>query len=93
MSTTTMGVKLDDETRDRLKSLAEARRRSAHWLMKEAIAQYLQREEEIERRNREADAAWDEYRATGKSVSQEDMSAWLDSWGTDKEGPCPDPEP
>jgi predicted transcriptional regulator len=93
MSKTTMGIKLDDETRDRLKALAEARRRSAHWLMKEAIAQYLQREEEIERRNREADAAWDEYRVTGKSVSHEDMSAWLDSWGTDKEGPCPDPEP
>jgi predicted transcriptional regulator len=93
MSKTTMGIKLDDETRDRLKALAEARRRSAHWLMKEAIGQYLQREEEIERRNREADAAWDEYRATGKSVSHEDMSAWLDSWGTDEEGPCPDPEP
>jgi predicted transcriptional regulator len=93
MSKTTMGIKLDDETRDRLKALAEARRRSAHWLMKEAIGQYLQREEEIERRNREADAAWDEYRVTGKSVSHEDMSAWLDSWGTDKEGPCPDPEP
>jgi len=87
-----MGIKLDDETRDRLKALAEARRRSAHWLMKEAIGQYLQREEEIERRNRDADAAWDEYRVTGKSVSHEDMSAWLDSWGTDKAGPCPDPE-
>ena len=92
MSQTTMGVKLDDETRNRLKALAEARRRSAHWLMKEAIGQYLEREEEIERRNREADEAWEEYRTTGRSISQEAMGAWLDSWGTDKEGPCPDPE-
>jgi predicted transcriptional regulator len=92
MSKTTMGVKLDEETRGRLKVLAEARRRSAHWLMKEAIGQYLEREEAIERRNREADEAWEEYRATGQSVSHEAMSAWLDSWGTDNEGPCPEPE-
>jgi predicted transcriptional regulator len=92
MSKTTMGVKLDDETRHRLKTLAEARRRSAHWLMKEAINQYLEREEEIERRNREADEAWEEYRETGRYVNHDAMSAWLDSWGTDEEGPCPDLE-
>jgi predicted transcriptional regulator len=92
MNKITMGVKLDDETRDRLKALAEARRRSAHWLMKEAISQYLEREEEIEQRNREADEAWKEYRETGHHVSHEAMSAWLDTWGTDKEGPCPNLE-
>ena len=92
MGKTTMGVKLDEETRDRLKALAEARRRSAHWLMKEAINQYLEREEDIEQRNREADEAWAEYRKTGQFMSHEAMSAWLDTWGTDKEGPCPDLE-
>jgi predicted transcriptional regulator len=92
MSKTTMGVKLDDETRDRLKALAEARRRSAHWLIKEAIDQYLKREEQIEQRNREADEAWAEYQRTGQFVSHEAMGAWLDTWGTDKEDPCPDLE-
>ena len=92
MSKTTMGVKLDEVTRQRLKALAEARRRSAHWLMKEAINQYLDREEQIEWRNREADEAWDEYQLTGTFVSQEAMEAWLDSWGTDQEGPCPELE-
>ena len=38
MDTTTMGVKLDRETRDRLQKLGKARNRSAHWLMREAIA-------------------------------------------------------
>ena len=64
MSNTTMGVKLDEETRDRLKALAETRRRSAHWLMKEVITQYLEREEQIGRRNRQADESWEEYRRT-----------------------------
>ncbi|MGR9014839.1 MAG: CopG family ribbon-helix-helix protein [Gammaproteobacteria bacterium] len=37
-------VKLDDSTVERLKALGEIRRRSPHWLMKEAIRQFLDRE-------------------------------------------------
>ena len=90
--TTTVGIKLDDEMRDRLKALGELKHRSAHWIMREAIREYLDREEESERRNLQADEAWEEYRRSGKGVSDAAMTAWLDSWGTDKEGPCPSPE-
>lgn len=89
---TTMGVKMDEATRDRLKSLSAVKQRSAHWLMREAIREYLDKEEEIEARNREADAAWEEYQRTGEFVSNEAVTAWLDTWGTDKESPCPEPE-
>ncbi len=92
MTSTTMGVKLDEQTRDRLKTLGETRRRSPHWLMREAIREYLEREEEAERRNLEADEAWADYQRTGQFVSNEAMTAWLDTWGTDKEGPCPEPQ-
>jgi hypothetical protein len=34
-----VAVKLDKDTRDRIQRLAEARDRSAHWMMREAIAQ------------------------------------------------------
>ncbi len=81
----TMGVKLDEETRDRLKSLGAARQRSTHWLMREAIREYLEKEEIIETRNREADAAWADYQQSGRFVSHEAMAAWFDSWGTDLE--------
>ncbi len=92
MSSTTMGVKLDEQTRERLKVLGEARRRSAHWLMREAIREYLNREEAAERRNLEADEAWAEYQRTGQFFGNEAMTAWLNTWGTDKEGPCPNLE-
>ncbi len=87
--TTTVGVKLDEETRDRLKKLGAARQRSAHWLMREAIRKYLDEEEMIESRNREADTAWEEYQRTGQVVSHEKVMEWLDTWGTDQESPCP----
>ncbi len=37
MRTTTMGVKLDPEARERLKKLGAAKDRTPHWLMKKAI--------------------------------------------------------
>ena len=41
----TTSLKLDADTKARLKRLAQARRRSAHWMMREAIEQYVTREE------------------------------------------------
>lgn len=91
-SKTTMGVKLDEDTRVRLKKLGKIKDRSPHWLMKDAIYSYLEKEEKLARRNQEADEAWEEYQRTGKSVSHEAMIEWLDTWGTDKEGQCPEIE-
>lgn len=46
MATTTLGVKLDDAARDRLKRVAQSIDRTPHWLIKQAIFSYL---EQIER--------------------------------------------
>ncbi len=42
MGTTTMGVKLDDATRERIKSAATRIDRTPHWLIKQAIFSYLE---------------------------------------------------
>jgi len=46
MATTTLGVKLDDASRERLKRAAQSIDRTPHWLIKQAIFTYL---EQIER--------------------------------------------
>src|SRR5471032_1610573 len=43
MGMTTMGVKLDEATRDRLKVAAQGIDRTPHWLIKQAIYSYLER--------------------------------------------------
>ncbi|WP_110805151.1 trifunctional transcriptional regulator/proline dehydrogenase/L-glutamate gamma-semialdehyde dehydrogenase [Cronobacter sakazakii] len=48
MGTTTMGVKLDDATRERIKSAATKIDRTPHWLIKQAIFNYL---EQLENRD------------------------------------------
>jgi predicted transcriptional regulator len=73
----TTSLKLDPETKARLLKLAHARRRSSHWLMREAIEQYVEREERREQFRQDALAAWAEYQATGLHVSAEEADAWL----------------
>ncbi|CNJ59513.1 trifunctional transcriptional regulator/proline dehydrogenase/L-glutamate gamma-semialdehyde dehydrogenase [Yersinia aldovae] len=43
MGSTTMGVKLDEATRDRIKGAAQKIDRTPHWLIKQAIFNYLER--------------------------------------------------
>ncbi|MDH1055094.1 trifunctional transcriptional regulator/proline dehydrogenase/L-glutamate gamma-semialdehyde dehydrogenase [Aquipseudomonas alcaligenes] len=45
MATTTLGVKLDDATRERLKQAAQSLDRTPHWLIKQAIFNYLEQVE------------------------------------------------
>ena len=52
--------------------------------MREAIREYLDKEELAEARNREADEAWEAYQRTGEFITNEAMTAWFDTWGTSK---------
>jgi len=51
-------VKLDDKLKSRIQHLADLRHRSAHWIMCEAIRDYVDREEAREDFKREALASW-----------------------------------
>ena len=85
----TLGIKLDETTRQRLKALGEVRNRSPHWLMKTAIEMYLEREEAYEREKREDMERWEHYQLTGKAVPQERVTAWLSDLTQGKDVPCP----
>lgn len=78
-------IKLEDDLRDRIQRLAEQRDRSVHWLMREAIRQYLDREEQQERALQEALDAWGDYQETGRALAAGPVQAWLARWGEDDE--------
>jgi predicted transcriptional regulator len=73
----TTSLKLDTETKERVQRLAAARRRSPHWLMREAVEQYVDREEKRERFRQDALAAWTHYQTTGLHATAEQADAWL----------------
>lgn len=90
MMATATSIKLDEDLKDRVRDLAEARRRSPHWIMREAIAEYVEREEKREALRRDTLKAWDEFQATGQYATAEDVDKWLASWGTENELPAPE---
>ena len=51
-------VKIDDELKGRVQNLADLRHRSSHWIMREAITRYVEREEARESFKQEALASW-----------------------------------
>lgn len=85
----TVSVKLDADTRARLENLAETRNRSAHWVMREAISQYVDREEKREAFRQDTHKAWEDYQETGLHTTATAVDTWLASWGTDNELPAP----
>ncbi len=76
-ATKPMSIKLDLNTRARIEHLAEVRRRTTHWMMREAIQQYVEREEKRETFRQDGIRAWEEYQATGLHATAKEGDAWL----------------
>lgn len=85
----TLSIKLEPEVRDRLSALAEHKKRSSHALMREAIGEYVSREEARRDFDAEALRSWEHYQETGQHTTLAEVDTWLASIGTDKELPAP----
>jgi predicted transcriptional regulator len=83
-------IKLDDDLKARINQLAGLRQRSAHWIMREALQQYVDREEARESFKQEAIASWKAYQEDGRHLTGAEVRDWLRSWGTDAEKARPD---
>ncbi|MFT3741307.1 MAG: CopG family ribbon-helix-helix protein [Gammaproteobacteria bacterium] len=82
-------VKLDDQLKHRIQHLAEIQHRSTHWIMREAIREYVEREEAREKFKQEALLSWQHFQETGLHLTHQEVNDWLDTWGTDKQKPIP----
>lgn len=83
-------IKIDDTLKSRIQRLASARRRSPHWIMREAIEQYVEREETRESFKQEALASWAAFQETGRHLTGQEVRDWLKSWGTEEEKAAPE---
>ena len=90
MATSATSVKLDDDLRSRVQQLAQRQQRSAHGIMREAIRDYVEKEEAKEQFVQEALASWSSYKQTGKHLTGAEVRKWLQTWGTDNEVGIPE---
>ena len=76
-TTRTVAIMLDQDIRDRLKRLADAKGRSTHQLLRQAVSQFVGREEAREAFRSAGLQAWDQYQVTGLHVMHDDADSWL----------------
>lgn len=88
--TANVTVKLEGHERDRLKSLAQARQRTPHFLMKEAISRYLDAEEADQAVLRIVDESVAHYEATGLHVTFDEFKDWTRRRATDPKAKAPE---
>mgnify|MGYP003337695657 CR=1 FL=1 len=72
-----VAIKIDEDIKARIKRLAGSRQRTAHWLMREAITQYVEREEKREAFRQETLNAWEAFRKSGLHTTADEADAWL----------------
>jgi len=83
MSTTTLTIRIDEQTKKRLDRLAKSTSRSKSYLVVNAIEEYLSINEwqiqELVKTIEKADSP------NAKFVAHEKVAEWLDSWGSANE--------
>ncbi len=72
-------VKLDSDERLRLQSIAQAKQRTPHFIMREAITRYIEQEEVQQRFLAAADQSRKHYQETGLHITHEEFSQWVDA--------------
>jgi predicted transcriptional regulator len=83
--TGTVSIRLKADTKKRLARLAKDSGRSANSLVADAVESYLADQERLRSDLRLADRQ----ARTGHYIRNQDMKAWLLSWGTARELPPP----
>ncbi len=77
---TTLTIRIDEQTKEKLDRLAAATARSKSYLVSSAIKGFVEVNEwqiqEIKKAVKKAD------KPNAKFIDHEDVVAWLDSWGT-----------
>jgi predicted transcriptional regulator len=86
--TSPISLRLDPETRSRLQLEAAAEERSLSFIAQKAIVAFLDAQD----KKRQALTAAIEEADKGIFISDEAMTAWVNSWGSDQELPMPEPD-
>ena len=84
-----MSIRLDANTRERLKAIATREKRSAHALATEAIDQLIEQKEREYAWHQSCDGALKHFDETGLHATHEDVMKWMDRLATDKDAPPP----
>ncbi len=77
-------VRIKDELNESLKELAEKKQRSKSWLINEAVAEYVIKENMESQKWLDTLEGLEDVK-NGRVIEGEKVLEWVESWGTDNE--------
>jgi len=83
-------ISLDDVDQDRIATLASAKKRTPHYLRKEAILEHLQKEEARQNFIAAAESSFVHYKDTGLHITLDEFDSWVDQVQQDPNTPMPE---
>ncbi len=86
---TPLSIKLEADQKDLLTQIAKEKDRSVHYLLLQAVKEYIEREQARMSFYEDGRKAVEHFNQTGLHVTQDEMRAWADSLGSHQELPSP----
>jgi predicted transcriptional regulator len=86
---TNVTVKLDAAYRARLATVANYKKRTAHYIMKDAIEKYLLVEEAEQAMLKIVDDSMTHFDATGLHIDLDEFKGWVDAVRVNRDAPLP----
>ncbi len=80
---------IDDQLEERVNALANARQISPQAVMREAIRDYVDREDLKQVFLKEAETSWEMFQASEQHLTGDELFEWLDHWGGPNEDEAP----
>jgi predicted transcriptional regulator len=84
-----MSIRIEATAKQRLNEIALRQKRTAHALATEAIYALIEQKEREYAFNQSCIDSYNKYKETGLHATHDEVSAWMESWGTEKELPTP----
>ncbi len=91
MSATTvpMSIRIEASAKQRLNEIALRQKRTVHALATEAIYALIEQKEREYSFNQSCIDSYNQYKEKGLHATHDEVSAWMESWGTENELPTP----
>ncbi|MBO4575478.1 MAG: CopG family transcriptional regulator [Neisseriaceae bacterium] len=84
-----LAISLDTVLQEKVQQIMAVQRLSFDSVVRQALREYVEREEKKMQFQQEAIAAWQDFQQDGLHLTDDEVMAWLETWGTKQETEIP----
>ena len=84
-----LAISLDTVLQEKVQQIMAVQRLSFDSVVRQALREYVEREEKKMQFQQEAIAAWQNFQQDGLHLTDDEVMAWLETWGTKQETEIP----